>query len=104
MPDMLQKPESHYGYSTSKPDLNFYVESHSMNDDFNKGYFLHLITDYLFYNKYFANFDWTPEIYDDYDRLNKILIEKYKIKIPEKISNIVQFKDGELKVLDLDNL
>ena len=33
MPDMLQKPESHYGYSTSKPDLNFYVESHSMNDD-----------------------------------------------------------------------
>ena len=62
------------------------------------------MTDYLFYNKYFANFDWTPEIYDDYDRLNKILIEKYKIKIPEKISNIVQFKDGELKVLDLDSL
>ena len=104
MPDMLQKPQSHFGDDTAKPGLDAFVNSHPMSSDFNKGYFLHLITDYLFYNKYLENFEWTPDVYDDYDRLNKILMERYNIQIPDEIKSVVQFKDDELKVFNLESI
>ena len=65
---------------------------------------LHLVTDYLFYTKFLKNFEWTPDIYDDYDRLNRLLIERYQIEIPEEIRSVVQFKDGQLKVLEFDSI
>lgn len=103
-PDMLQKPASHYGDDTAKPRLDWYIDRNDMISEFNKGYFLHLITDYLFYNKYLNNFEWEPDIYDDYDRLNKRLIEDFKVNIPDEISSVVQFKDEALKVLDYNSI
>lgn len=104
IPDILSKPESHYGKDTATPDLDAYLKSHPTLDDFNKGYFLHLITDYLFYNKFLKIPEFLPEIYDDYDKSNKLLIEKYKIDIPEEIKSVVQFKDGDLKILDFKSI
>ena len=39
-------------------------------------------------------------MYHDYDLLNKDLINKYHVKLPEKVRNEVFFKnDGKLKIL-----
>ena len=65
-----------------------------------RGYFLHLITDYLFYNKYLEKF--SKDIYNDYDILNKRLIEKYNVVLPENIQNNVFYEDGETKILKLE--
>ena len=62
-----------------------------------KDIFLHLVTDYLFYNKLLEV--TSKDIYNDYDILNSILIEKYNVKILEKIKDKVFFKDGDTKIL-----
>ncbi len=56
-----------------------------INSDFGKGYFLHILTDYYFYQKYFKNENEKAikekgSLYEDYNRLNKRLIDYYKIK------------------------
>ena len=59
-----------------------------------------MITDYLFYNKYLEEF--TKDIYNDYDILNKRLIEKYNVVLPENIQNNVFYEDGETKILTME--
>ena len=52
-PDIEEdKSKSHYGPYSSSPGLNEFLEKQGIKDSYNEGYFLHLLTDYLFYNKY----------------------------------------------------
>lgn len=45
----------------------------------------------------------TKDMYNDYDLLNAKLIEKYDVKIPEKVQNQVFYKtEGSLKILSED--
>ena len=104
MPDILPKPNSHYRDDTTKLRLDWYLDENDMSNDYNKGYFLHLLTDFFFYEKYLNNFEWKPDIYDDYDKLNKRLIDDYKVNIPDEISSIVKFKDEPLKILDYNSI
>lgn len=103
-PDLLKKQsiESHYGVSFGKPEWEKYFKNYDLKTDYNKGYFLHLITDYIFYSKYVT--DWKPEIYDDYDVLNDILIEKYDLKIPKEIESYVGSQNKPLTILNLDDI
>ena len=100
MPDLLpDKSKSHYGKHSSRPDLNSYIaETNGNLDSYQEGYFLHLVTDYLFYNKFLQ--EWNPDIYEDYDRLNSRIMQKYGISIPEEIKQIVKFKSGNLSLLN----
>ena len=99
MPDLSKdKAQSHYGPYSSSPGLDKFINEKGIEDSFNEGYFLHLLTDYYFYNKFLE--EWKPEIYSDYDKLNEELIKKYGIKLPEEIKDKVNFKDGELKILN----
>lgn len=44
-------------------------------------------------------------MYNDYDILNKELLEKYKVVLPEKVKSQVFFKDepySNLKILSID--
>ena len=51
-PDLVKdKRKSHYGPSSSNPDLNGYLRARKIKNEFDEGYFLHLVTDYLFYHK-----------------------------------------------------
>ena len=62
---------------------------------------MHLLTDYLFYNRYIDTF--SKDIYNDYDLLNGKLIEKYDIQLPDKVKDNVFFIDeGELKILSME--
>lgn len=102
-PDLLKLSgvDSHYGNS-SNPNFNKFIESHKVKNAYNQGYFLHLVTDYMFYNKYLDK--WKPEIYDDYNVLNKLLIEKYNIQVPKEIQSYVKFQDKPLTILDFDDI
>ena len=102
-PDMeVDKSKSHYGPYSSKPNLKKYIEMNRNFDEFKEGYFLHLITDYLFYNRFLTR--WSSEIYEDYDKLNNVIIKKYGIIVPKEIQDIVNYKKGKPKVLDENRL
>lgn len=102
-PDLLKQVgiDSHYGNS-SNPNLKKFLKKHTIKTDYNKGYFLHLVTDYIFYNKFLDN--WTPEIYEDYDVLNNSLIRKYGLSIPKEAQEYVKFQDKALTILNFDDI
>ena len=99
---VTDKSITHYGPKSSKVNLKLFLESNEINDDFNKGYFLHLVTDYLFYNRFLDYF--SKDIYNDYDILNKTLEEKYNVKIPEEVKGKFFYKTGETKILNLESV
>ncbi len=103
-PDLTDdKNETHYSKSGSAhTNLLAFLESNEIDTSFNQGYFLHLITDYLFYNKYFTNY--SKDLYEDYDILNKEIIEKYKVVLPTEVEKYVNFKSGKLKILEREKL
>ena len=102
-PDVKEdKAKSHYGPYSSSPGLDEFINEKGIEDSYNEGYFLHLLTDYYFYNKFLDN--WKPDIYDDYDKLNKEIIKKYGIEIPCLIKDKVRFKEGELSIINKEEL
>lgn len=102
-PDMAEdKSKSHYGPYSSQPDLNLYLQTNPISTSYQEGYFLHLVTDYLFYNKFLT--EWSSCIYEDYDKLNARIIQKYGMEVPEETQEVVQFKDGEISILSEEDL
>ena len=95
------KSKTHYGKSPAYTNLRNYLESNKIDTDFNQGYFLHLVTDYLFYNYYLDELK-KPEIFDDYDIISKPIIEKYNVVLPQKVKEITTFKTGKTKILSLE--
>ena len=102
MPDLLDKRKSHYGDSSSNPDFQKFLTANQLNTAYNQGYLLHLITDYLFYNRYLREF--SDEIYHDYNKLNEFLIKKYNIDIPPEIREMVGDEKGKPKILTEDSI
>lgn len=102
-PDSVEdKSLTHYGEKSSKVNLKKFLEENEIEDDYNKGYFMHLVTDYLFYNKFLDCF--SKDIYNDYDILNLKLQERFNIKLPNMIRDKVFYKDEETKILELDSV
>lgn len=102
-PDLKKdKRISHYGPNSSHPNLNRFVQENSNFDSYTEGYFLHLATDHLFYNRFLKT--WNKSIYEDYNLLNANLIKKYGIIIPSEIESIVRFKEGNLHILNEDEI
>ena len=94
------KSETHYGEKSSASNVYEFLKEHGLNNSYERGYFLHLLTDYLFYNRYIDTI--SNDIYSDYDILNDKLIEKYNVKLPEKVKNTVSSKEGKLKILSME--
>lgn len=100
-PDSVtDKSLTHYGPTSSQVNLKRFFEDKDINTDFNKGYCIHLITDYLFYNKFLTIFS-SNYIYNDYDILNKELKRKFEVKIPQKVEDKVFYTEGETRILNL---
>lgn len=91
------KKKTHFGEKSSEVNLRDFLKSVEINTDFNKGYFLHLVTDYIFYNKILEQI--SKDIYNDYDILNRYLIDKYKVKVNDNIKDNASFKEGKTKIL-----
>ena len=107
------KSKSHYGiwgnYNvTTNIDKFLKDEKVNIEQDYWKGYFLHLITDHYFYSVDFINeFNQTKKnnenLYNDYDCLNATLrkdymIDKYKIDAIEKYMYIIEKEPKYLKL------
>jgi len=102
-PDLaLDKSKSHYGPYSSRPDLNRFLRMQGISSSYQEGYFLHLVTDFLFYNKFLTS--WDSAIYEDYDRSNARIMCKYGIVIPEEIQRTIQFKEGTLRFFQEEEL
>ena len=100
-PDSIKdKQKTHYGEKSSLSNLYEFLKENKLESSFKRGYFLHLLTDYLFYNKYIDRM--SSAMYNDYDILNKILIEMYEVKLPECVKSSVLFKEGDLVILSLE--
>lgn len=102
-PDLEKNKEiSHYRQNTNHPDLNRFIQTIGIEDIYGEGYFLHLVADYLFYEHFLEK--WTPEIYDDYDRLNDKIVQKYAIKLPEEAEKVVKPTQGKLVLLNEEEI
>lgn len=88
----------HYGKNSNNPDLNRYYQEVGLNSSYNRGYFLHLLTDYLFYHRILD--EYSIEIEEDYQRLNKKIVEKYDLDLPSDIRERIYFEDGEITEID----
>ena len=103
------KSKTHYGkwgkYEVTTYIDEFFKDSNvDMSKDFWKGYFLHLLADHYFYNKYFKEehqemIKNNDRFYYDYDCLNKELIEEYKIEILDNIKQYMNFFSEQPKYL-----
>lgn len=100
--NVTDKSLTHYGEKSNKVQLDKFLEDKNLLTSFNRGYFLHLVTDYIFYNKIFDTY--SKDIYHDYDVLNAYLIEKYNVKIPEKIKDKVHFINDNLILLNKEKV
>ena len=104
------KSKTHYGkwgkYEVrTNIDELFKDSKVDMQQDFWKGYFLHLLADHYFYNKYFKEehqeiIKNNDRFYYDYDCLNKSLIEKYKINVIDNIKKFINTYDAQPKYLE----
>ena len=79
--------------------------------DYWKGYFIHLLADHYFYNKekffkkeYNEMKKNNDKFYNDFDCLNKDLLEKYEIQPLENIKKYMGIHEGEPKYLKLDKI
>lgn len=80
-----------------------------MNKDYWKGYFVHLLSDYYFYQKDFGNeyseiIKNRDKFYYDYDCLNKELVEIYDIPELDYINKYINYIEEQPKYLERDKV
>lgn len=95
------KTKTHYGKSPRYTNLKNFLDNNKIDNDYNNGIFLHLITDYLFYNYYITKIG-KDGLYNDYDLTNKDIIQKYDVILLDEVKNKVFFKCGKPKTLILE--
>ena len=96
-------------YMKKKVNFQKFLNDNNINTSFLRAYFLHLISDYLFFGEYITGKDIENlsfvEIrdkgYADYNRITLKIIEKYNLEIPEGIKDIVSgVSDGKLELIN----
>ena len=113
----ISKNITHYGkwgdWTTNDQEIYFdkFLEDTNVDlqNDYWKGYFLHLLADYYFGRKYFDEEmrkakENNDKFYNDYDCTNKELIEKYNIKIIEKVKKYMSCIEEKSKYLKIDKV
>ncbi len=111
-PDIApDKVVSHYGIKMpinsvkdmldSKIDIVACSQDLDMSVPYDRAKYLHLVTDYLFYNYlYDEKLEILPpgelnkSLYNDYDFVTNYIIHNYNISIPEQVAHLVQAKEG----------
>ncbi|MBQ8425396.1 MAG: hypothetical protein IJX17_05190 [Clostridia bacterium] len=98
-----QSKDNAFTYFATKVNLVKYLNASYDESSFQEGYFLHLVTDYLFFNKYFEkdyleNYNtekFLSDIYNSYDEVNSYVEKKYSVNyydFYDEISNNINSK------------
>ena len=93
-------------------DYNEYLKHNKLDTSYNRGFFLHLVTDYIFYydflnNNHIKNLNLNEIIkigYEDFDSINSYLIQKYDLKIPDIANDVIEYSDDEPKILKKEEI
>lgn len=113
----LDKAKLHYGkpYNPNlsqkqnfenKTTLLTYLKQNRLDNSYNRGYFLHLISDYYFYNKV-ININLIENLdnnivkniyYEDYAKVQKFLLTNYAPKFLPEIEDMVYIKNNFLNI------
>ncbi len=115
--------KSHYTKYTDKTDLleflsgkvslEDYLYENTVNTDYDRGIFFHLITDYEFYTSFLSKekierLDYTTfkeYIYHDYGAVNDYIKSKYGVVLPERIKKYdISNGDDNCYLIDRDEL
>lgn len=132
IPDLsLDKSKSHYSGPIDKSNLinslknkvnlRQFVLCNNIDDDYTKGFFLHLLTDYYFYNyffekKYLKNVSWDKfknDLYYSLDKCDLYIKRKYRIEYEiykkEILDDFNKYKDYRYSndsenIINLDQL
>lgn len=119
-PDVLgflgDKIASHYGNPRfegeslkhkfeGKVNLNKFLQERTINTDYDKGYFLHLLGDFYFFNQllYRPEFEqnYDPHaIYNDYAVLQNDIVQKYDVHYTPETEHWNITKVGQTKMFD----
>jgi len=83
----INRGSDNVSHVRGKVNLYAFLKEHRSLDDFELGWFLHLITDYLFFEECFSEEyllsnsyeDFCKDLYFAYDHLNLYVSEKYNI-------------------------
>ncbi len=114
-PDFCEdKKKSHYTKETSNKDLINYLnnkvhlypflQTKNIKTEYNKGIFLHLITDKLFFTKFLDKkylksvtySEYINDLYYSYECINPIIIENYKLPM-EKYEKRIEENINKMK-------
>ena len=99
----------------AKIDIQKCSNSLDITQSLNRAMFLHLVTDFVFYNFIYSEkleqiktTQVKSLLYEDYNIITNYIIDKYQITIPKPISHLVTSKEGELSDMffdykDIDN-
>ena len=123
-PDLVtDKKISHYTTETNRNNLekyllgkvrlDLYLKDNKVETDFEKGVFLHLLTDYLFFNKFFEKEfiknidyqDFVRDLYYSYEMTNEYLNKKYNIDFSifgDRLEKNIRKNKKEKKLEDSD--
>jgi len=124
-PDLTDKKDAtHYGTLLTAPELSSwdclkdrvnlseFLAVNIIDNDYNRGYFLHLLTDYKFFREFLGEkfltnvvkYEFMIDLYHTYDILNPYLIEKYNLEsieivhdIKKNVKSAVNLNDNPLK-------
>lgn len=123
-PDLVtDKKISHYTTETNKNNLekyllgkvrlDLYLKDNKVETDFEKGVFLHLLTDYLFFNEFFEKEfiknidyqDFVRDLYYSYEMTNEYLNKRYNIDFSifgDRLEKNIRKNKKEKKLEDSD--
>ena len=100
-------------YLEGKVQLNEFLNENSLDSDYNKGRYFHLITDYEFFNGFLDKeklskldfITFKKQLYHDYGAINLDVKEKYNVVFPD----VIKKDDGtngekECYLIDQDRL
>lgn len=105
-PDQVDnKITTHFSKLSAKCNLEEFFNNYKLDKGYYSGWLLHLITDIMFYRDYLNNWDDREDknrnkLLQDYDILNKELIEDYGLQVPENIKEYAMYKEGKTTYID----
>lgn len=99
----INRGRDNIGHVRGKVNLYEFLKEHKNLDDFELGWFLHLVTDYLFFEECFKEEyllnnsykDFCKDLYFAYDHLHIYLSEKYNIEMNDYKSYPSEYYPGK---------
>lgn len=117
------KISNHYGkefdkitcleeYVSSMVDYDEYLKYNKLDTSYNRGFFLHLLTDYIFYydflnNNHIKGLNLNEIIKigsKDFNSIASYIIKKYGLEIPDIAKDIIEYSNDKPKILTKEDI